>query len=153
MKILKAVHHFHMIRKWPPTVTIGMQRINASLILVSVIYLFTEESKPNSGGTGKVQNDMWGSTEHFGIVSDLISWGKCKYKLFMYILTQYICACIYIYIYIYIYIGLQRYTSVPVHHDILCHDTNIVYWTSYRDIYDTFTYTSTNMGISTAVFN
>ena len=27
-----------------------------------------------------------------------------------------------------------------------CHDTNIVYRTSYRDIYDTFTYASTNMG-------
>ena len=41
---------------------------------------------------------------------------------------------------------LQRYTGVPVDRDIFCHDTNIVYWTSYRDIYDTFTYASTNMG-------
>ena len=43
-------------------------------------------------------------------------------------------------------IGLQWYTGVPVHCDIFCHDTNIVYWTSYHDIYDTFTYASTNMG-------
>ena len=43
-------------------------------------------------------------------------------------------------------LGLQWYTSVLVHRDIFCHDTNIVYWTSYRDIYDTFTYASTNMG-------
>ena len=43
-------------------------------------------------------------------------------------------------------LGLQRYIGVPVHRDIFCHDTNIVYWTSYRDIYDTFTYASTNMG-------
>ena len=27
-----------------------------------------------------------------------------------------------------------------------CHDTNIVYWTSYCDICNTFTYVSTNMG-------
>ena len=33
-----------------------------------------------------------------------------------------------------------------MHHDIFCHDTNTLYWTSYRDIYDTFTYASTNMG-------
>ena len=26
------------------------------------------------------------------------------------------------------------------------HNTNIIYWTSYRDIYDAFTYVSTNMG-------
>ena len=43
-------------------------------------------------------------------------------------------------------LGLQRYTGVPVHPDIFCHNTNIVYWTSYHDIYDTFTYASTNMG-------
>ena len=43
-------------------------------------------------------------------------------------------------------LGLQRYTGVPVHCDIFCHGTNIVYWTSYRDIYDTFTYASTSMG-------
>ena len=24
-------------------------------------------------------------------------------------------------------VGLQRYTGVPVHRDIFCHDTNIVY--------------------------
>ena len=42
-------------------------------------------------------------------------------------------------------VSLQRYTGVPVHRDIFCHDTNIIYWTSYRDIYDTFTYASTNM--------
>ena len=41
-------------------------------------------------------------------------------------------------------LGLQRYTGVSVHRDIFCHDRNIVYWTSYRDINDTFT--STNMG-------
>ena len=43
-------------------------------------------------------------------------------------------------------LGLQRYTGVPVHRNIFWHDTNIVYWTSYRDIYDTSTYASTNMG-------
>ena len=44
-------------------------------------------------------------------------------------------------------LGLQRYTSVPVHRNIFCHDISIVYWTiSYRDIYDTFSYASTNMG-------
>ena len=43
-------------------------------------------------------------------------------------------------------VGLQWYTGVPVRRDIFCHDTNIVYWTSYRDIYDTFTNASTNMG-------
>ena len=30
--------------------------------------------------------------------------------------------------------------------DFFCLDTNIVYWTSYHDINDTFTYASTNMG-------
>ena len=30
--------------------------------------------------------------------------------------------------------------------DIFCHDTNIIYWTSYLNICDTFTYASTNMG-------
>ena len=29
---------------------------------------------------------------------------------------------------------------------MFCHDTVIVYWTGYRDIYNTFTYASTNMG-------
>ena len=24
-------------------------------------------------------------------------------------------------------VGLQRYTGVPVHHNIFCHDTNIIY--------------------------
>ena len=43
-------------------------------------------------------------------------------------------------------IGLQWYNSILVHHNTSCHDTNIVYWTSYCDIYDTFTYASTNMG-------
>ena len=47
-------------------------------------------------------------------------------------------------------LGLQWYTGVPVHCDIFCHDINIVYWKSYCDIYDTFTYiyiyASTNMG-------
>ena len=43
-------------------------------------------------------------------------------------------------------LGLQRYTGVPVRRNIFCHDTNIVYWTSYHDIYDTSTYASTNMG-------
>ena len=48
----------------------------------------------------------------------------------------------------YSHIDLQWYTVVPVHRIIFCHDTNIVYWTRYRDIYDTFwfTYASTNMG-------
>ena len=46
---------------------------------------------------------------------------------------------------------LQRYTGVPVDRDIFCHDTNIVYWTSYRDIYDTFTYASTNMGKQSSI--
>ena len=41
---------------------------------------------------------------------------------------------------------LQGCNDTPVHHDIFCHDTNIVYQTSYQDIYDTFTYASTNMG-------
>ena len=41
-------------------------------------------------------------------------------------------------------LGLQRYTSVPVHCDIFCHNTNIVYWTSYHDIYDTFTHVCIN---------
>ena len=41
-------------------------------------------------------------------------------------------------------LGLQRYNGVPVHRDIFYHDTNIVYWTNYRVIYDTFTYASTN---------
>ena len=44
-------------------------------------------------------------------------------------------------------LGLQRYTSVPMHRDIfLPRYGYIVYWTNYRDIYDTFTYASTNMG-------
>ena len=43
-------------------------------------------------------------------------------------------------------IGLQRYTGVSVHRDIFCHNTNIVYRTSYHDTYDTFTHASTNMG-------
>ena len=49
----------------------------------------------------------------------------------------------------YLCLGLQRYTGVSVHHTFCC-DTNTVYWTSYCDIYDTFTYmymyASTNMG-------
>ena len=43
-------------------------------------------------------------------------------------------------------VGLQWYTGVPVYHDIFCHEVNIIYWTSYCDIYNTFTYASTNMG-------
>ena len=43
-------------------------------------------------------------------------------------------------------IGLQRYTVIPVHRNIFGHDTNIVRWTSYSYINDTFTYASTNMG-------
>ena len=43
---------------------------------------------------------------------------------------------------------LQQYTSVLVHRDIFCHDTNIVYWTNYCDICNAFALycTSTNMG-------
>ena len=48
--------------------------------------------------------------------------------------------------YLHYQIGLQRYTGVPVHCNRFCHDTDIiVYWTSYRNIYDTFTYASTNV--------
>ena len=43
------------------------------------------------------------------------------------------------------FLGLQQHTGVPVHRNIFCHDTNIVYWTSYHNTYDTFTYASTNM--------
>ena len=43
-------------------------------------------------------------------------------------------------------LGLQHYTGVLVRCDIFCHDMNIVYRTRYRDIYDTFTYASTNTG-------
>ena len=43
-------------------------------------------------------------------------------------------------------VGLQRYAGVPVHLNIFYRDTNIVYWTSYHDIYETFTHASTNMG-------
>ena len=52
-----------------------------------------------------------------------------------------------------LYVGLQRYTGVPVRRDISCHDTNIVYWTSYCDIYNTFAYAyaSTNMGKQSSI--
>ena len=44
------------------------------------------------------------------------------------------------------WLGLQQYTGVPVHRNIFCHDMNIVCRTSYRDIYNTFTHASRNMG-------
>ena len=51
------------------------------------------------------------------------------------------------------YIRLQQYTGVPVHRDMFCHNTNIVHWTSYRDIYDTFTYCMHQQTWESTVFN